>query len=172
MIELTCTGMLNILKYIQGVQGVDDAPYFLALIPDELTTQKMWKDSVEDDPRSLAYVPDYLKNQEICEWVVYKNSWMLKYVPDHFKTQEMCDDVVIEDPLLLRHVPDWFVTKQQQWQCDDTYYDGYIEWCNGYKKRKAQKARTKEKLLDIAWHLDRAMDWRVEKTGKGVGSNR
>ena len=42
-IELTCTGLVNILKYIPGVQGVDDAvrPCSLALIPDELKMQKM-----------------------------------------------------------------------------------------------------------------------------------
>ena len=42
-IELTCTGLVNILKYIPGVQGVDDAvrSCSLALIPDELKMQKM-----------------------------------------------------------------------------------------------------------------------------------
>ena len=52
VIELTCAGMVNILKYIPGVQGGDDAvrPCPLALIPDELKTQKMCKKSVEDDP--------------------------------------------------------------------------------------------------------------------------
>ena len=43
VIELTCAGVVNILKYIPGVQGVDDAvrPCSLALIPDELKMQKM-----------------------------------------------------------------------------------------------------------------------------------
>ena len=42
-IELTCAGLVNILKYIPGVEGVDDAvrPCSLALIPDELKMQKM-----------------------------------------------------------------------------------------------------------------------------------
>ena len=112
-------GMVSILKYISVVQGVDDAPYSLALISGELKTQKICKKFVEDNPRSLEYVTDYLKDQGICEWIVYKNPWMLKHVPDHFKTQEMRDDVVIEDPLLLRYVPDLFMRKQQLRQCDD-----------------------------------------------------
>ena len=38
VIELTCAGMVNILKYVPGVQGVDQRPYSLALMPDELKT--------------------------------------------------------------------------------------------------------------------------------------
>ena len=43
VIELTCAGMVNILKYIPWVEGVDDVvrPCSLELIPDELKTQKM-----------------------------------------------------------------------------------------------------------------------------------
>ena len=43
VIELTCAGVVNILKYIPRVQGVDDAvrSCSLALIPDELKMQKM-----------------------------------------------------------------------------------------------------------------------------------
>ena len=68
LIQLMCTGMVNILKYILGVQGVDDAvrPCSLALIPDELKMQKMRKKSVEADPGSLEYIPDCLKMQEMC----------------------------------------------------------------------------------------------------------
>ena len=72
VIELTCAGLMNILKYIPGVQGVDDAvrQCFLALIPDELKTQTMCKKSVEDDPGeddpgSLGYIPGCLKMQEM-----------------------------------------------------------------------------------------------------------
>ena len=51
-IELTCTSMVNILKYVPEVQEVDDAvrPCSLALIPDELKTQKIC------DPEALKYV--------------------------------------------------------------------------------------------------------------------
>ena len=76
VIELTCAGMANILKYIPGIQGVDDAPYSLALIPDELRMQKMFQKSVEDDPRSLAYVPDHFKTKRMCERVVKDNPKM------------------------------------------------------------------------------------------------
>ena len=50
---MTCVGVVNIMEYIPGVQGIDDAvrPCSLALIPDELQTQTMCKKSVEDDPR-------------------------------------------------------------------------------------------------------------------------
>ena len=43
VIKLTCAGMVNILKYVPGVQGMDDevGPCSLALIPDEFKTQKM-----------------------------------------------------------------------------------------------------------------------------------
>ena len=72
---------------------------------------------------------------------------MLEYVPDHSKTREMCNDVVMEHLLLLRHVPDWFATQQKLRQCDDCYDDnGYIKWYDGYKKRKAQKAKIKKRV--------------------------
>ena len=40
VIELTCASMVNILKYVLGVEGVDDAvrPWSLKFIPDELKT--------------------------------------------------------------------------------------------------------------------------------------
>ena len=41
---------------------------------------------------------------------------------------------------LLQHVPDWFVTQQvKPW-----HNDILIEWYEGYKKRKAQKAKEKD----------------------------
>ena len=50
VIRLTCIGMLNILKYIPGVQGMNETPFSLALIPDELKTQKMCEKLVEKYP--------------------------------------------------------------------------------------------------------------------------
>ena len=37
--------------------------------------------------------------------------------------------------------------------------DEIIEWYNGYKKCKAQKAKIKEELFPIARHPDRVMNW-------------
>ena len=42
---------------------------------------------------------------------------------------------------------------------DDDDEDKFFEWYDGYKKRKAQKASTKEELLPIAWHISRYWDW-------------
>ena len=41
-----------------------------------------------------------------------------------------------------------------------------IEWYEGYKKRKSQKAKIKEELLPIAWHPFRVMDWRMSEGEK------
>ena len=36
------------------------------------------------------------------------------------------------------------------------WHDGEtVEWYEGYKKRKTQKAKIKEELLPIAWHPSR-----------------
>ena len=61
---------------------------------------------------------------------------------------------VEDDPSSLQYVPNWFVTQQQLdvWSDNDYWYhdDEIIEWCEGYKKRKAQKAKIKEELMPIA----------------------
>ena len=41
-----------------------------------------------------------------------------------------------------------------------------IEWYDGYKKRKAQKARIKDELIRIAWHPDRVIDWCMSEDEK------
>ena len=60
----------------------------------------------------------------------------------------------------MQLVPDWFVThkKVEVW-CDKCEYydddddnDKFIEWYDGFNKRKKQKAQIKEELLPIAWH--------------------
>ena len=75
----------------------------------------------------------------------------------------MCSKVIEAGPWQLKDVTDWFVTKQQiqLWHDDDDYCnnDKLIEWHDGYKKRKAQKAQIKEQLMPIAWHLSRYCDW-------------
>ena len=66
------------------------------------------------------------------------------------KHKKMCDKAVKDDPSSLRFVPDWFVTQQQidvWYDNDDWYHDNeIIEWYNGYRKQKAQKAKIKEEL--------------------------
>ena len=73
----------------------------------------------------------------------------------------MCDKAVRDYLFSLKFVPDYFVTQQQidEWYDDDYVYNGngMSEWYEGYKKRKAQKAKIKEWLMPIAWHLDRVM---------------
>ena len=53
----------------------------------------------------------------------------------------MCDEAVIRDPR-------------------------YLEWFNGYKERKTQKAQIKDELLPIAWHPDRVIDWCIDEDEK------
>ena len=107
-VEGTCAAMLHMLKYVPGVQGVDDEAVDIGGCP-------------------LAYVPDHFKTQGMCIKAVEVDPWLLKYVPDHFKTQEMCDAVVTEDPWLFRYVPDWFVTQQQVKLRDDYCIDDRLK---------------------------------------------
>ena len=69
VIELTYVAMVNILKYVPGFQGVDEA--------------------VSIKPRYLTFVPDRLKTQDMCSEAVRKDAYILGDVSDHFKTQEM-----------------------------------------------------------------------------------
>ena len=82
----------------------------------------------------------------------------------------MCDKAVEEDLCLLEYVPDWLVRQEQMdlWDEDDYWYhdDEIIEWYEGYKKRKAQKAKIKEGHLPIAWHHNRVMDWCMSEDEK------
>ena len=67
VIELTCVGMVNILKYIPGVQGVDVKvhirPYSFLLIPDELRMQKMCNKTMREKPTALFLYPTVLKHK-------------------------------------------------------------------------------------------------------------
>ena len=82
----------------------------------------------------------------------------------------MCDKAVKDDPSFLQFVPDWFVTQglTDVWYHDDCWChdDEMIEWYNGYKKRKVQKAQIKKELMPIAWHPDRVMDWCMSEDEK------
>ena len=45
--------------------------------------------------------------------------------------------------------------------------DKFFKWYDGYKKRKAQKAKINKELLPIAWHPSRWWDWCVREDEKG-----
>ena len=66
----------------------------------------------------------------------------------------MCDKAVRDDFFSVQFVPDWFVTQQRikylRDNNDDWYDNKIIELYNGYKVRKAQRARIKEELTPIA----------------------
>ena len=82
----------------------------------------------------------------------------------------MCEKAVNRYLYLLRYVPGWFVTDQQMkiWHVNDEYCndDKHIEWYDGYKKRRAQKASIKEELLPIACHPSRWRNWCKSKDEK------
>ena len=74
-------------------------------------------------------------------------------IPGHFKTQEMCDKAGKENSSSLEYVPNYFVTREQMWMCYDDYYDDdgddhwddenkdrFLDWYEGYQKRRGQKA--------------------------------
>ena len=94
----------------------------------------------------------------------------LHRIPDRFKTQNMCEKAVEKGPYMLRFVPDWFVRQHQVklWHDDNDYCDNgrLVKWYDGYKKRKAQKAKIEEELMPIAWHPDFVMDWCVPEDEK------
>ena len=51
------------------------------------------------------------------------------------------------------------------WDNDDDE-DKFFEWYDGYKKRKAPKAKIKEELRPIAWHPSRYWDWCMSEDEK------
>ena len=107
------------------------------------------------NPWQLEYVPNHFKIQERCNTADDDCPWKLSDVPDHLKTREMCSESVRMYPYLLEHFLDWFITQQVgPWHNDEL-----IKWYEGYKKRKAQKAKIKEELLSIAWYPSRWRDW-------------
>ena len=46
-----------------------------------------------------------------------------------------------------------------------------INWYDGYQKQNAQKAQIKEKLIPIAWHPNRVIDWCMSGDEKERRSN-
>ena len=127
----------------------------------------MCNKAVEKNPWELEFVLDRLKTQEMCNKAVARSSYMLGGVADHFKTQEICEKAVEKDPYMLGHMPDWFLTQQQvgPWYDDDEFFDDdeIVKWCNGYQKRKPQKAQIKKVLKLIACHPSRCLSEDVKK---------
>ena len=91
-IEMPCSVIMNILKNVPGVQGVDVVvsigPRYLTFLPDRLRTKEMCNEAVRNNPYTLKYVPDQYRTQEMCNEAVEVDPWLLKYVPDHFKIQK------------------------------------------------------------------------------------
>ena len=131
----------------------------------------MGKKVVELNPHMLYYIPGHLKTQEIGKKGGQLNPHMMRYIPDHLQTQGMFDAAVSEDSYPLQYVPDWFVTqgKVRKWRDENDYCDNdddndnddddeIIEWYEGYQKRKAQRAKIKEKfcpllgILSVRWN--------------------
>ena len=145
----------------------------LLFVPDHFKTQDVCNEVVRREPYNLRYAPDHLKTQEICDETVHTEPLSLAYVPDGFKTQKMCDQAVRDDSSSLQFVPDWFVTQEQidLWDDDDKGFEWYDDgkdkfFDEGYKKRKAQKAKIKEELLPITWHPSRYWDWCMSEDEK------
>ena len=145
-------------------------PLSLAYVPYHLITQEMCNEIMRTMPDIFHRIPDRFKTQEMCIKAVKVDPWQPKDIPDHFKIQEMCDKSVRDYLFSLRYVPDWFVTQEQ---IDDNYHDNYvyndngiIKWYDGYKKRKAQKAKIKKELMSITWHPSRWWDWCIPEDEK------
>ena len=116
---------------------------------------------------SIWNISDHLNTKKMCDGVVDIKPWLLKYVSGHLKTRRMCDKPVREDTFSLQYIPDWIAVLQEMWYEDfDDDDDELIEWYEGYKKRKVQKAKIKKELMPIAWHPDRVMDWCISEDEK------
>ena len=138
-------------------------------------TQETCNEVVSKYPYLLGHIPDYFKTQEMHNEAVRRKLYALR--TNHLKTREMCDKAVRDDSSSLQFVPDLFVTQQQveSW-CDECEYydddddddddDNIIEWYDGYKKRKKQKAKIEEQFMSIAWHPSRWWDQCVPEDEK------
>ena len=144
--------------------------YALRYVPDHLKTQEMCEEAERNNPAVFFLVPDHFKIEEMCKKALEVDPWQLSDIPDYLKKQKMCDKAVKDDPSCLQFVPDWFVTQEQIyiWYDDDYWYhdDELMEWYEGYKKRKAQKAKIKDELMPVAWHPSKWWDWCMSEDEK------
>ena len=176
LLEIIPVWIIEIPDHLKTQEMCDEAadiePCSLGYVLDHLKTQEMCNEAVCNNPAVFFLVPDRFKTQEMCNEAIEVDLWSLYDVPDHLKTQKMCDKAVGSDSYSLQFVPDWFVIEQQIkiWHDNDDWHDDdeLIEWYDGYKKRKAQKAKIKEELLPIVWHPDRVKDWCMSEDEKGV----
>ena len=161
----------NILKRVEMCnEAVAQSWYALRFVPVYFKTQEMCKEAISSNPAALFLIPDDLKTQEMWYEELEVDPWSLYDIPDYLKIQEMCNEAVRDDPSSLQFVPHWFVSQQQldAWYDDDYWHhdDELIEWYEGYKKRKAEKAKIKEEHLPIAWHPSRYWDWCMSEDDK------
>ena len=118
----------------------------------------------------------------MCE-KAFEKPWLLllEYAPNYFKTQEACDKAVRDDSSSLQFVLNWFLTSKGLDMWYNKYYDNdgncwftegddddkFFKWYDGYKKRKAQRAKINKELLPMAWQPSRWWDWCVPEDEKG-----
>ena len=140
-------------------EAVQRVPWALSYVSDQHKTQEMCNEAVQ---RSI--VPDQYKTQEMYNEVVEENPWVLELVPDKFVTQEMCNEAVEKYPWMLKHVSDQFLT--QKISDEAVKKSPCALWYKGYQQRKAQKAKSKEELMLVAWHPDRWWNWCVPEHEK------
>ena len=111
----------------------------------------------------------------MCDAAMRIEPYFLAKVPNLFKTQKVCNTAVSDDYFSVWFVPncfvpDCFVTKQRikdLWDNNSDWYNNkLIEWYDGFKARKAQKAQIMKELILIAWHPLRWWDWCVPEDEK------
>ena len=111
----------------------------------------------------------------MCDGAMRIEPYFLAKVPNRFKTQKVCNTAVSDDYFSVWFVPDCFVpdcfVTQQRikdlWDNNSDWYNNkLIEWYDGFKARKAQKAQIKKELILIAWHPLRWWDWCVPEDEK------
>ena len=129
-------------------------------------TQELCNEAVQRAPWTLEHVSDQYKTQEICNKAVQGDPWTLEHVSDQCETQELCNEALQRDPEVPEYIPDWFVTLKKMWYEEFDDDDENIMWRDAYIKRKAQKAKIKEKLMPAAWHPDRWWNWCVTEDEK------
>ena len=153
-------------------------------IPDQFKTQKMCDKAFSEDPFMLKYCLDRYKTQEMCGKAVDDFLPTLKFVPDCLVTSKMIKklyDTVFADDDILFFVEDSgnvsFLSDEMgilSVNLDNiNLYDGnfyeddpetiiYVRLFAEHYRYKKRKGFTKEiskKLMIVAWHPTRWLDW-------------